>query len=218
VADIDVSDEPDPRRGDAPVMAVEAPTTDGAPLERPEDVPDLLRRIQSAVAQLTGAPRSLWNGEIEPLDDPDVLHAADQAPDGVLHLSRKTAELLQEALTKAGQGSVDEEQVRAAQVAMQVVSWEFVRSAVPDDYTRGAAERAEVDRSVDAISDGTVDAFTQRIYNQILDRALPPDLATGCGRPSRRTPISGTRRPRRRSRPLSTRSGTRTPSRAKPCA
>lgn len=161
-------------RDHAPLRTVDVPAP---PRGLPEDVPELLSRIEGAVIQLTRAPRSLWSEETEELHS-YAAHPVDLAPDGVLYLHRRTAELPLEALTKAGQnGSLSPQQVAAARLAMQAVSGAFVRFAAPDDYTRAAAELADVDLRLDAISEGAQAAFTEDIVNQVIDQTLPAELA-----------------------------------------
>jgi len=157
---------------------VEAPVRYDVPLERPESVHELMQRIQATVGELTAAPNSLWNGQIQPLPEHIPSRTA-QSPDGTLHLSQGRAALPLRDLTLDGpDGRLTPGQVVAAREAFQAAIATYARWAVPAGHTLENETNAEAAAPrFEAITQAVGQAFAEDNFNQIVERTLPPDLA-----------------------------------------
>jgi hypothetical protein len=149
------------------------PQEQGLPADRPANLPELMRRIQKAVAELTGAPESLWNGEIEPLQTPGLVRPS---ADGALLLDRDDAALPLFDLTQ--EGSLDPEQSRAIRKAIQEATETYLQWAVPEGHTpdsEAAAQRSSPRHGAVNVAVGV--ALAEIVQSEIIRRTLPPDLA-----------------------------------------
>jgi hypothetical protein len=151
------------------------PVQPGLPADRPESVIDLVERVQGAVGELTAAPESLWNGDIQPW--PDMTGPTAQSADGTFHLSRDGALHLFE-LTQRGAGQLDPEQLRAARETLQDVTAAYARWAVPAGQPReegivARLQEAEFTPAQRAVSE----QFAADNFNDVVRRTLPPELA-----------------------------------------
>jgi hypothetical protein len=141
------------------------PVQPGLPAQRPESVIDLVERVQGAVGELTAAPESLWNGEIQPW--PDMTGPTSQSADGTFGLSRDGALQLYQ-LTQRGADQLDPEQLRAARETLQDVTAAYARWAVPAGQPRQEFTSAQL-----AVSE----QFAADNFNDVVRRTLPPELA-----------------------------------------
>ncbi|MEI8409112.1 MULTISPECIES: hypothetical protein [unclassified Kribbella] len=143
---------------------------------KPESVPQLFERVQGAVGELTGAPGTLWNGQIEQMPPEGAGRRIAQSRDGTIFISAQTEAALQ-ALTGPN-GRLDPEQVADARAGLQAVSGTLAQLAVPEDHTAAHEAAADtVSPRFKTLSNAVSQAFSEDCLNEIVKRTLPPEIA-----------------------------------------
>jgi len=132
-----------------------------------------VQRIRGAVAEVTGAPESLWNGRIEPLGTAGL---ARPSADGTLLLNQEHASSPLFDLTQ--QGPLDPEQIQAVRQAIQEVTEVYLQWAVPEGHTPASEEEAHQSSPRHGYVNVAVGvALAESVQNEIIRRTLPEDLA-----------------------------------------
>ncbi|GAA1107448.1 hypothetical protein GCM10009630_00370 [Kribbella jejuensis] len=140
-------------------------------VERAESVRELCVRIQGAVAELTDAPNSRWDGTIEP----DL----GQPLDTTLRLTERQEAALEDLLKSSRTRPLAPADATAAREAVQVVAASYARWAVPEEYdARHEAAAEPVAPRFATIEHAVATAFAEDHLRDIADRSLPYDLAT----------------------------------------
>jgi hypothetical protein len=145
------------------------PQEQGLPTDRPANLPELMQRIQGAVAWVTGAPESLWNGGIEPLETGGLVRPS---ADGTLLLNQDDAALPLFGLTQ--DDPLDPEQIQAIRQAIQEATETYLQWAVPMGHTPGSEAPAP---EYNAVNAAVGVALAEDLHNEIIRRTLPADLA-----------------------------------------
>jgi hypothetical protein len=138
-----------------------------AGIGRPASVPELMERIQGAVAELTDTRETLWSGTTETLSG---------GPSG--RAIRLTEEQGLALLQLTEDGPLSPDQVAAAQTAYLAATTSLAGWAVPDGNTSRNEEAAEsVAPRFTKIKPAVLNAFSEDHVNRIIDRTLPAGLA-----------------------------------------
>jgi hypothetical protein len=145
------------------------------PAERPESVHGLIKRMQDAVRELTGAPESLWNDELAPMPETRELAevlVASESGTGAIYLDEDHAAWVLRQVTVDGPDRLAADRVQGVQDAMQSVGLTLSAQAMPAGRT-GEPGSTEFD----ALAFGTSHAFSEDFGNELVVRTLPADLA-----------------------------------------
>ncbi|MGW6281858.1 hypothetical protein [Kribbella sp. NPDC055071] len=139
----------------------------GAEIGRPASVPEVMERIQGAVAALTDTRETLWSGNTETLrGDPSGR---------AIRLTEAQGLALMQLMEN---GPLSSEQVAAVQSAYLTATASLAGWAVPDGNTsRNEEAAASVAPRFTRIEQAVLNAFSEDNVNQIIDRTLPADTA-----------------------------------------
>ncbi|MGW1345370.1 hypothetical protein ACWCOV_30280 [Kribbella sp. NPDC002412] len=151
--------------------------------ERPANIRQLMERIQGSVAELTGAPESLWNNEFELMPRDGVAPSAE----GTMYVER-SADLAMVQLTdgadmplvaalRDSSGNLTRKQLADAYDGITAATVSYAQWAVPAGHTREDEMRAEADPQYDALAASVRNAFVEDNRDEIIDSVLPAELA-----------------------------------------